>query len=97
MEYTGVNIELARERGKTTFNVEELTTILYDGPEKLKRRRYLENLIIKDPVLGTAKPIDVTVDRNEQYEETLRRNIYFEKLCKNAGITDLEERGLMVR
>ncbi|KAJ8321687.1 hypothetical protein KUTeg_000158 [Tegillarca granosa] len=32
-----VNIELARERGKTTFNIEELTTILYDGPEKLKR------------------------------------------------------------
>lgn len=41
MEYTGVNPELARERGKTSFNVEGLTSILYDGPEKLKRKRYL--------------------------------------------------------
>ena len=36
-----VNPDLARERQKATFDVDQLTYLLYDGPEKTRRKRYL--------------------------------------------------------
>jgi hypothetical protein len=37
----GVNSDLARERRNATFDVEKLTNVIYRGPEKVRRRRYL--------------------------------------------------------
>ena len=36
-----VNPDLARERGKASFNPIELTYLLYGGREKTERKRYL--------------------------------------------------------
>lgn len=90
-----VNPDLARERQKATFNVEELSAVLYGGQQKLQRKRYLENIVLQDPFLGNAEPIDVTSDRGSQYEEAMRRNIYSEKLTKNLGITDRDEKSII--
>lgn len=41
-----MNQDLARERSKASFNVEELTNLLDDGPAKTARRRYLGKMFV---------------------------------------------------
>lgn len=41
-----MNQDLARERSKASFNVEELTNLLDDGPAKTARRRYLGKIFV---------------------------------------------------
>lgn len=45
MAPTKVNIDLQNERNKCTFNVEELTNFLDEGPQNTKYRRELGKVI----------------------------------------------------
>lgn len=45
-QQTTVNPDLAVERQNATFNAEELTYFLYNGPEWTKRKRYLRKFIV---------------------------------------------------
>ena len=40
-----VNPDLSKERQSATFDAEQLTNFLYDGPDKTKRKRYLRELV----------------------------------------------------
>ena len=42
-----INPDLAKERRKAKFDVEQLTHFLYGGPEKTRRRRFLRELKYK--------------------------------------------------
>lgn len=42
----GVNLDFVKERNKFIFDVEELLNFIYRGLEKVKRRRYLCELLI---------------------------------------------------
>lgn len=41
---TKVNPDLAKERGKASFNTAELTYLLHGGRQKTERKRFLGNL-----------------------------------------------------
>lgn len=84
---TGVNSDLAKERNKSTFDVEELSNFIYRGPEKVKRRRYLHNLATKDPFFRKFKPWAFQT-REEQYEICLQKHLYINKKCKELNLTE---------
>ncbi|XP_061181287.1 peroxisomal acyl-coenzyme A oxidase 1-like [Saccostrea echinata] len=86
-----VNSDLARERRNSTFDVEQLTNFIYRGSEKVKRRRYLHNLAINDPVIKKAKPWAFQT-REELYETALWKNLYINKKMKEHGITEPADR-----
>ena len=39
-----VNQDLLNERSKATFDVEKLTEYIYNGPERVKRKRHIRML-----------------------------------------------------
>ncbi|XP_062581682.1 peroxisomal acyl-coenzyme A oxidase 1-like [Saccostrea cucullata] len=86
-----VSSDLARERAGATFDCEQVTNLLYHGPENVRKRRYLHNAAIQDPVLSRAKPWAFQ-DRNEQYETALWKHIYIMKKLEEMGITDPAEK-----
>ncbi|XP_060068142.1 peroxisomal acyl-coenzyme A oxidase 1-like [Ylistrum balloti] len=81
-----VNPDLAKERSKATFDVEELTYALYLGKEMTERKRYLEDLAINDPFIKGCKPW-AFCSREEQYEMALKKHIYIAKRIKELGLT----------
>ncbi|XP_048781303.2 peroxisomal acyl-coenzyme A oxidase 1-like [Ostrea edulis] len=89
MSSATVNPDLARERAGASFDVKELTNILYGGPENVKKRRYLHNVAIQDPVLARTKPWAFR-SREEEYNESLRQNIYMYKKMKEMGLNFVE-------
>ncbi|XP_048781300.2 peroxisomal acyl-coenzyme A oxidase 1-like [Ostrea edulis] len=86
-----VNSDLARERAGATFDSEQVTSLLYGGPENVRKRRYLQNAAIQDPVLRSAKPWAFQ-DRAEQYDTALWKHVYIMKKLDDMGITDPQER-----
>ncbi|XP_021378180.1 peroxisomal acyl-coenzyme A oxidase 1-like [Mizuhopecten yessoensis] len=82
-----VNPDLAKERSKATFDVEQLTYALYLGKERTERKRYLEDLAVNDPVIKECKPW-AFCSREEQYEMALKKHIHIAKQIKLLGFTD---------
>lgn len=86
-----INPDLARERRRATFDPEQLTCFLYGGPEAVRRKRYLENVVKQDPVLQNEQRWAFQ-SRQERVETGLRKHMYLDKLQADLGITDIKER-----
>nr|XP_022336079.1 peroxisomal acyl-coenzyme A oxidase 1-like isoform X1 [Crassostrea virginica]XP_022336087.1 peroxisomal acyl-coenzyme A oxidase 1-like isoform X1 [Crassostrea virginica] len=86
-----MNPDLAQERGRATFDPEQVTNLLYRGPENVRKRRYLQNAAIQDQVLARAKPWAFQ-DRMEQYETALWKHLYMTQKLDEMGISDPMER-----
>uniref|UniRef100_K1RMI6 Peroxisomal acyl-coenzyme A oxidase 1 n=1 Tax=Magallana gigas TaxID=29159 RepID=K1RMI6_MAGGI len=96
---TGVNSDLAKERNKSTFDVEELSNFIYRGPEKIAHQVsgrcalfsagecVLHNLATKDPFFRKFKPWAFQT-REEQYEICLQKHLYINKKCKELNLTE---------
>ena len=41
-----MNPDLAQERGRATFDPEQVTNLLYRGPENVRKRRYLRECYV---------------------------------------------------
>ncbi|KAL4217914.1 Peroxisomal acyl-coenzyme A oxidase 1 [Mactra antiquata] len=85
-----VNPDLLKERKSATFDVEKLTELLYNGKDKLRRRRYLQNIVFQDKYLQSFKPW-WNRTRNEKYETGLKKTAYLDKLKSDLNITDRAE------
>ncbi|CAH3158358.1 unnamed protein product [Pocillopora meandrina] len=92
---TKVNPDLAKERKKASFNPTELTYLLYGGKHKTERKRFLESLLVKDPVF--CKEDAYILDRKHGYERALQRGLRAVELCKEHQITDPDEITLLGR
>ncbi|XP_067666720.1 peroxisomal acyl-coenzyme A oxidase 1-like [Haliotis asinina] len=90
MASSAVNPDLARERTRATFDPIQLTYVLYDGPEKVRRNRYLQSLAINDPVIANS-PDWHTLSREQKYEEVMRKTVYYTKRIEELGLTKPEE------
>ncbi|KAK7091567.1 peroxisomal acyl-coenzyme A oxidase 1-like [Littorina saxatilis] len=90
MASSAVNPDIARERQKATFDVDQLTYILYDGPAKTRRKRYLQNLVLQDFAKLKFKPV-ATLPHEEQYEQALDRCGRAAALEDNLALKDLRE------
>ncbi|KAL9961614.1 hypothetical protein ACROYT_G030588 [Oculina patagonica] len=86
---TKVNPDLAKERGKASFNTTELTYLLHEGRQKTERKRFLESLLVKDPVF--SKEDAYILDRKHAYERALQKGLRLVELTKEHQITDPED------
>ncbi|KAK3088150.1 hypothetical protein FSP39_015398 [Pinctada imbricata] len=87
----GVNADLAKERERATFDSEQLTNFLYRGPEKVRRKRYLQNLAIQDPVFKKA-PLWAFLNREQQYATALKKHLHAYRRIQELGITEPVEK-----
>ncbi|XP_045447152.1 probable peroxisomal acyl-coenzyme A oxidase 1 [Melitaea cinxia] len=93
MAPTKVNIDLQNERNKCTFNVEELTNFLDEGPQNTKNRRELEKKILSIKGIRDEIPEEY-LSHKEKYENAVRKSVLLYKAIKdnNDKNTPLEEK-----
>ncbi|CAG5122878.1 unnamed protein product [Candidula unifasciata] len=85
-----VNSDLARVRAQATFDPLLLTHFIYDGPEKTKRKRFLQNLALKDFKEQKFRR-SAELSREEQYEEALRKCTFTVRRINELGLKDPTE------
>ncbi|XP_005597194.1 peroxisomal acyl-coenzyme A oxidase 1 isoform X3 [Equus caballus] len=84
-----MNPDLLRERAAASFNPELLTQILDGSPENTRRRREIENLILKDPDFQHEDLNFLT--RSQRYEVAVRKSANMVKKMREFGISDPDE------
>ncbi|CAG5122877.1 unnamed protein product [Candidula unifasciata] len=90
MALAAVNPDLARARTQATFDPLLLTYFIYDGPEKTKRKRFLQNLAVKDCKEQRFCRY-AELSREEQYEESLRKSAFAVLRIRQLGLEDSTE------
>ncbi|XP_054635959.1 peroxisomal acyl-coenzyme A oxidase 1 isoform X2 [Dunckerocampus dactyliophorus] len=84
-----MNPDIQKERQKATFEVEKLTHILDGGPEKTRRRREIESLVINDSDFKEEDPNFLS--RSERYDQAVRKSAQMILKMREYGIADPEE------
>lgn len=84
-----MNPDLSKERKGASFSADQLSNILYGGPQKVKRRKYMEHLIRSDPAFEW--PNTNFLSREELFEVALKNNVAFLKKIRELGITNFED------
>ncbi|XP_029992432.1 peroxisomal acyl-coenzyme A oxidase 1 isoform X1 [Sphaeramia orbicularis] len=84
-----MNHDILKERQNATFDVEKLTNILDGGPEKTKRRREIESMVLSDPDFKEEDPNFLS--RSERYEQAVRKSAQMILKLREYGIADPEE------
>ncbi|XP_052748855.1 probable peroxisomal acyl-coenzyme A oxidase 1 [Galleria mellonella] len=77
-----VNKDLASERAKCEFNVEELTNYLDGGRENTARRRRMEDKVLSVKELRDEIPEEY-LSHKEKYENAIRKAVLFYKVQKS--------------
>ncbi|KAI1232341.1 hypothetical protein IHE44_0006797, partial [Lamprotornis superbus] len=84
-----VNADLRRERAAATFQAELLTHILDGGPERTRRRKEIEALVLNDPDFQHE---DLNfLSRSQRYEQAIRKSSLMVMKLREYGIADPEE------
>ncbi|XP_076086373.1 peroxisomal acyl-coenzyme A oxidase 1-like [Mytilus galloprovincialis] len=86
-----VNTDLLKERSTATFDAERLTEFIYKGPEKVKRKRQIQNIVLQDKFLQSFRPTEF-YDRDGQYNNAVRRQIYIMDRLEELGIKSETDR-----
>ncbi|KAG7242385.1 hypothetical protein INR49_023514 [Caranx melampygus] len=84
-----MNPDIMKERQNATFDVDKLTNILDGGPEKTKRRREIESLVLSDPDFKEEDPNFLS--RSERYDQAVRKSAQMILKLREYGIADPEE------
>ncbi|XP_023268555.1 peroxisomal acyl-coenzyme A oxidase 1 isoform X2 [Seriola lalandi dorsalis] len=84
-----MNPDIMKERQNATFDVEKLTNILDGGPEKTKRRREIESMVLSDPDFKEEDPNFLS--RSERYDQAVRKSAQMILKLREYGIADPEE------
>ncbi|ELK12352.1 Peroxisomal acyl-coenzyme A oxidase 1 [Pteropus alecto] len=85
-----VNQDLRRERAAASFNPDLLTHILDGGAENTRRRREIENLILRDPDFFQHEDLNF-LTRSERYELAIKKSATMVKKIRDFGISDPNE------
>ncbi|XP_056135593.1 peroxisomal acyl-coenzyme A oxidase 1 isoform X2 [Lampris incognitus] len=84
-----MNPDIQRERKNASFDVEKLTHILDGGPEKTRRRREIELLVINDPDFQHE---DLNfLSRSERYDRAVKKSAQMIQKLREYNIADPEE------
>jgi len=86
-----MNKDIKRERDGATFDPERLAEFLYGGKEKLRRRRYLQNLVLHDKYLQSL-PKTWNWGREMAYDIGVKKSIYLHRWLNELGILNEAER-----
>ncbi|CAG9581086.1 unnamed protein product [Danaus chrysippus] len=89
-----INPDLALERQKCTFDIEEIINIFDGGKEKTSQRRKIEDVVLKSGLCHDDVP-EECMSLKERYENAVRKSCFFSKLMKTelqeiTGIEDFE-------
>ncbi|KAM4031061.1 peroxisomal acyl-coenzyme A oxidase 1 isoform 1-T1 [Anomaloglossus baeobatrachus] len=84
-----MNPDLSRERATASFNPETVTYVLDGTPERTRRRREIENLVISDPDFQHEDPNFLS--RSERYEVAIKKSAQMVQKMREHGISDPEE------
>ncbi|XP_033833318.1 peroxisomal acyl-coenzyme A oxidase 1 isoform X1 [Periophthalmus magnuspinnatus] len=84
-----MNPDIVKERQNASFDVQKLTYILDGGPEKTKRRREIESLVLNDPDFDEEDPNFLS--RSERYEQAVRKSAQMILKLREYGISDPAE------
>ncbi|XP_071767690.1 peroxisomal acyl-coenzyme A oxidase 1 isoform X1 [Centroberyx gerrardi] len=84
-----MNPDILKERQSATFDVEKLTHILDGGPEKTRRRREIESLVINDPDFQHEDPNFMS--RSERYDLAVKKSAQMILKLREYGIADPDE------
>ncbi|KAM3921195.1 peroxisomal acyl-coenzyme A oxidase 1 isoform 2-T2 [Leptodactylus fuscus] len=84
-----MNPDLSRERAAASFNPETITHILDGAPERTRRRREIESLVINDPDFQHEDPNFLS--RSERYELAIKKSAKMVEKMRQHGIADPEE------
>nr|ACQ58425.1 Acyl-coenzyme A oxidase 1, peroxisomal [Anoplopoma fimbria]ACQ58887.1 Acyl-coenzyme A oxidase 1, peroxisomal [Anoplopoma fimbria] len=84
-----MNPDITRERNNATFDVEKLTHILDGSPEKTRRRREIESMVLSDPDFQEEDPNFLS--RSERYDQAVRKSAQMILKLREYGIADPEE------
>ncbi|XP_076089125.1 peroxisomal acyl-coenzyme A oxidase 1-like [Mytilus galloprovincialis] len=90
MSEQGVNTDLAKERLNATFDVENLTNLIYGGPEKVERRRQIHKVASEDPFYKTLKPWSYC-SVEEQYENGLAKHNHIKESVDKLELNGFED------
>ncbi|TNM86146.1 hypothetical protein fugu_008417 [Takifugu bimaculatus] len=84
-----MNPDIVKERQNATFNVEKLTNILDGSPEKTRRRREIESMVLNDPDFQEQDPNFLS--RSERYDQAVRKSAQMILKLREFGISDPDE------
>uniref|UniRef100_A0A8C2W3I7 Acyl-coenzyme A oxidase n=1 Tax=Chinchilla lanigera TaxID=34839 RepID=A0A8C2W3I7_CHILA len=84
-----MNPDLRKERAAATFDPELITHLLDGSPEKTRRRREIENMILNDPDFEHEDYNFLT--RSERYEVAIKKSAAMVKKMREFGISDPDE------
>uniref|UniRef100_A0A8C5RAN6 Acyl-coenzyme A oxidase n=1 Tax=Leptobrachium leishanense TaxID=445787 RepID=A0A8C5RAN6_9ANUR len=84
-----MNPDLLRERATADFNPENITFVLDGSPERTRRRRQIESLVINDPDFQNEDPNFLC--RSERYEAAIKKSSMMVRKMREHGIADPEE------
>ncbi|KAM4692042.1 peroxisomal acyl-coenzyme A oxidase 1 isoform 1-T1 [Rhinophrynus dorsalis] len=84
-----MNPDLSRERATASFNPETITHILDGSPERTRRRREIESLVLNDPSFQHEDPNFLS--RSERYEVAIKKSALMVQKMREHGISDPEE------
>ncbi|CAC5407985.1 E1.3.3.6 [Mytilus coruscus] len=90
MSELSVNPDLANERLNATFNVENLTNLIYGGPEKVKRRRQIHKVASEDPFYKKLKPWSYC-SVEEQYENALAKHNHIKESIDKLELNGFDD------
>ncbi|CAH2302132.1 peroxisomal acyl-coenzyme A oxidase 1 isoform X2 [Pelobates cultripes] len=86
---SAMNPDLSRERATASFNPETITYILDGSPERTRRRREIESLVLNDPDFQHEDPNFLS--RSERYEVAIKKSAQMVQKMREHGISDPEE------
>ena len=83
-----MNPDLQRERKNASFDVEKITNMLDGGKERTDRRRYLEEVIKRDPTGIFSNDDNHYMHRTERHVRGIAKGVRLIELCRMLKIGD---------
>lgn len=81
-----MNVDLQRERERSTFSIERLTNLLDGGREKTHRRRMLQEAIENDPTGIFRNDLNPYLHRTERHVRSLAKHVRLVEISRKLGI-----------
>jgi len=80
------NTDLVKERSRSTIDIIRITNLLDGSPEETQRRRYLGQLIARDPTGVFSNDENPFLHRKDRHIRALAKHVRLIELCRSIGI-----------
>jgi len=81
-----INADLLNERSRSTIDPNRITHVLDGSSERTERRRYLEQLIARDPTGIFSNDENIFLHRKDRHVRALAKHVRLIELCRSIGL-----------